>query len=67
MAYGYSAYEPYMNDTASPEVVDFVGAGLPDDPKSAAISVAFLLVFAALFLAVLKRSGFRAMVAIGRQ
>jgi hypothetical protein len=38
----------------------------PTSAKGAAISVAVLIVSAALFLTVLKRSGFRAMVAVGR-
>lgn len=37
-----------------------------DDVGSAAISVAVMIVTAAVFLAVLKKSGFRAMVAVGR-
>lgn len=34
--------------------------------KGAAVSVAVMIVAAALFLTVLKKSGFRAMVAVGR-
>ena len=37
-----------------------------DEPRHAAIAVAVMIVTAALFLTVLKRSGFRAMVAVGR-
>lgn len=37
-----------------------------DDPRSAAVGVAVMIVTAAVFLAVLKKSGFRAMVAVGR-
>ena len=36
------------------------------DPKDAAISVAVMIVSAAVVLTVLKKSGFRAMVAVGR-
>ena len=36
------------------------------DPKDAAISVAVMIVMAAVVLTVLKKSGFRAMVAVGR-
>jgi hypothetical protein len=35
-------------------------------PKDAAISVAVMIVSAAVVLTVLKKSGFRAMVAVGR-
>lgn len=37
-----------------------------DDARGAAIGVAVMIVTAAVFLAVLKKSGFRAMVAVGR-
>lgn len=46
----------------SGEYVDF----FPDDAGSAAISVGVMLASAVIFLAILKRSGFRAMVAVGR-
>jgi|KBSMisStandDraft_5_1062788.scaffolds.fasta_scaffold02270_11 hypothetical protein len=36
------------------------------DPKDAAVSVAVMIVMAAVVLTVLKKSGFRAMVAVGR-
>lgn len=36
------------------------------DPTGAAVGVAVMIVTAAVFLAVLKKSGFRAMVAVGR-
>lgn len=39
---------------------------LPDDAKGAAYSVAFILVAGTLLLTFLKRSGFRAMIAVGR-
>lgn len=38
----------------------------PSSPKAAAISIAIMIALAAIFLALLKRSGFRAMVAVGR-
>lgn len=38
----------------------------PDSPERAALSVAFLLGIATVFLLILKKSGFRAMVAVGR-
>jgi hypothetical protein len=39
---------------------------LPDDAKGAAFSVAFILIAGTLVLTFLKRSGFRAMIAVGR-
>ncbi|HMC97433.1 MAG TPA: hypothetical protein VKG92_07270 [Flavobacteriales bacterium] len=51
-----------MNDVANDYGVDFT----PNDTKGAALSVAVMIVGAAIFLALLKRSGFRAMVAVGR-
>ena len=36
------------------------------DPKDAAVSVAVMIVMAAVVLTALKKSGFRAMVAVGR-
>lgn len=36
------------------------------DARGAAIGVAVMIVTAAIFLTILKRSGFRAMVAVGR-
>lgn len=38
----------------------------PDSAKSAALCLAMMVATAAIFLTVLKRSGFRAMVAVGR-
>lgn len=38
----------------------------PSSPRAAAISIAIMIALAAIFLTVLKRSGFRAMVAVGR-
>lgn len=38
----------------------------PDNAKSAALALAMLVGVAAVFLTVLKRSGFRATVAVGR-
>lgn len=43
-------------------------AGMYDDqaPRDAALSVAIMIVGAAVVLTVMKKSGFRAMVAVGR-
>lgn len=51
-----------MNPDEWGDYVDFT----PATVGSAALSVAVMIVVAALFLMVLKRSGFRAMVAVGR-
>lgn len=59
-------YEGYLHGLSTPEDVDYARPGLPDDTKGAAISVAFLLVASVIVLTVMKRSGFRAMVAVGR-
>jgi hypothetical protein len=45
---------------------DDVPAGFTDQAGNAAINVAVMVAVAAIFLTVLKRSGFRAMVAVGR-
>lgn len=49
-------------DAPDGDTVDFS----PDSATGAALSVAVMIVGAALFLTILKRSGFRAMVAVGR-
>lgn len=63
----YAGYAGVYNDTTTPVEGGPLGVAMPDDFKGAAVSVAFLLVGSALFLTLLKRSGFRAMVAVGRQ
>lgn len=49
------------------DVGDYVDDALSaSTPGNAAVSVAVMIAVAAIFLTVLKRSGFRAMVAVGR-
>lgn len=54
-----------MDGYNAPDPTDYVDFN-PDSTRNAAISIAFMIALAAIFLAVLKRSGFRAMVAVGR-
>lgn len=58
------SYGGFINDT--PRMVDDYVDLTPDTARGAAVSVGVLLVASALFLTILKRSGFRAMVAVGR-
>lgn len=53
-----------VNDTTGASPADYFGYS--GDASSAAIGVAVMIVGAAVFLTILKRSGFRAMVAVGR-
>jgi hypothetical protein len=60
--YGYGGV---ANDMPGHSPMDYMDLS-PDTAGQAALSVAVMIVGAALFLAILKRSGFRAMVAVGR-
>lgn len=50
----------------APSVVEDYVTPTPDTFQGAAFAVGFMLVASVLFLTILKRSGFRAMVAVGR-
>lgn len=60
--YGYGGV---VNDMPGANLDDYV-TFQPTSTRMAALSVAVMIVAAALFLTILKRSGFRAMVAVGR-
>jgi len=60
----YEGY--YQGGSMSTPFESGVDFAMPDDAKGAAYSVAFILIAGTLVLTFLKRSGFRAMVAIGR-
>lgn len=61
----YNTYGGERIARGRPTPVDLPALGA-DDAKGAAVYVAVMIVGCALFLTVLKRSGFRAMVAVGR-
>jgi hypothetical protein len=52
--------------TAHYDVGDYTDGPMDSGLGNAAVNVAVMVVVAAVFLTVLKRSGFRAMVAVGR-
>lgn len=54
-----------MDNYNIPDPTDYVDFN-PDNPRNAAISIAVMIGLAAIFLTLLKRSGLRAMVAVGR-
>lgn len=63
------SYDGYMGrgQRMAPDTHDFGGDfSVPSSPVDAAVSVAFMLGIATIVLIVLKKSGFRAMVAVGR-
>lgn len=64
---GYGIYQtgapPNLRRSDYDTTADFF---TPDSARGAALSVAVMIVASALFLTILKRSGFRAMVAVGR-
>lgn len=65
MAAPLHGYGGVVNDVPGNHPGDYVTLQ-PGDASTAAISVAVMIVGAAVFLTILKRSGFRAMVAVGR-
>lgn len=61
----YNTYGGERVARGRPTPADLPALGA-NDAQGAAVSVAIMIVGAALFLTILKRSGFRAMVAVGR-
>lgn len=66
MAAPLHGYGAVVNDVPGRSAADYGVSVSPADARGAALSVAVMIVGAALFLTILKRSGFRAMVAVGR-
>lgn len=66
--YGYGGNTSYDDGAgfalrrSAEDLVDFT----PDSARGAAVSVAVLLIACTAFLTLMKKSGFRAMVAVGR-